>query len=574
MWTAAIFFMLLAPALRAAGPSGTLPVLHINTEGSAPIVSKEDYLMATYWLDPMSSDFEAVGSETDPLTTQIKGRGNYTWLGFDKKPYRLKLDKKTGLLGMKKSKHFGLLAHADDNTGFMRNIAGLELSRRLGLAWTPSAEAVEVVLNGEYIGLYFLTELVRVDPDRVNIVEQADNITDPEAITGGWLVEIDNYDTDPHVSITEGNGERIIFTYKTPEILSSEQENYLRDQMTAINAAIYTSDKTSSQWEQYVDIDALARYYIVQEIMDDCESFHGSCYLHRDLGSDKKWIFGPVWDFGNAMQRGTSQFIWDRPTFNQTWIGEIYKFPRFQEKVREIWAEFCNEGYTGFHSYLKSTAESLKDAAASDRDRWPNYGTSDEIAASNNFAAKIQSKIDWLGSRWGATPPPDFSEYTIYFRGFDNKWNLDMPLTLKSDGTYVLENISITQDFKLASEDWKTIDLGSNGEPLELNKLYQLKDVGGNISLKDNAPMHGVYLTFYPKNKTLLVSDKQGVSGITGDTSHRWVINGLSIEATEHIDVYTTTGALVASGRGHISLPGAGFYIVVENNSVSKIAAR
>ncbi len=98
----------------------------------------------------------------------------------------------------------------------MRNILGLELSRRFGLAWTPADKPVEVVLNGEYIGLYFLTETIRVDEDRVNIVEQPDNITDPEAITGGWLLEIDNYDTDPHVRIHENGDNDIIFTYKTP----------------------------------------------------------------------------------------------------------------------------------------------------------------------------------------------------------------------------------------------------------------------------------------------------------------------------------------------------------------------
>ena len=281
-------FVVLAAALSyAAEPSGALPLLHIDTENGAAITSKEDYVNASLYLDANGvSGVEPVGSADAPVSLKIKGRGNYTWTGFDKKPYRLKFDKKVSILGMKKNKHFGLLAHADDNLGFLRNAVGFELSRKLGLAWTPTAEPVEVLLNGEYIGLYFLTELIRVDPDRVDIVEQADNATDAEAVTGGWLVEIDNYDTDPHIEITEGNGERIIFTYKTPEILSSVQGSYLTSQMTAINAAIYTSDKSSTEWEKYVDIDALARYYVVQEILDDCESFHGSCYMHKQLGND------------------------------------------------------------------------------------------------------------------------------------------------------------------------------------------------------------------------------------------------------------------------------------------------
>ena len=123
---------------------------------------------ASLYLDANGvSGIEPVGSAEAPVSLKIKGRGNYTWTGFDKKPYRLKFDKKVSIMGMKKNKHFGLLAHADDDLGFLRNAVGFELSRRLGLAWTPTAEPVEVFLNGDYIGLYFLTELVRVDPDRV-----------------------------------------------------------------------------------------------------------------------------------------------------------------------------------------------------------------------------------------------------------------------------------------------------------------------------------------------------------------------------------------------------------------------
>lgn len=126
-------------SIEAATYSGTLPVLFINTENGAPVDSKEVYLNATYWLDPMGVEgVEAFGSEAEPLATQIKGRGNYTWSGFDKKPYRLKLGAKAGLLGMKKNKHFGLLAHADDQFGWLKNTLGFELSKRLGLAWTPS----------------------------------------------------------------------------------------------------------------------------------------------------------------------------------------------------------------------------------------------------------------------------------------------------------------------------------------------------------------------------------------------------------------------------------------------------
>lgn len=285
---AVMLSLTLPSVINAESPhSGSLPVIHINTANNEEITSKEYYLNASYYLEtPDDSEIEPLGSESEPLATEIKARGNWTWIGFDKKPYKLKLAEKTKLMGMHKNKHFALLAHADDNLGFMRNIAGFELSRRLNLPFTPEEHPAEFYLNGDYKGLYFVTETIRVDKNRVNITEQADNAT--ENVEGGWLVEIDNYDVDPHITITEPTGYPIFFTYKSPEVLSTLQKQYLKSQMNAINDALYVSDKNSTEWEDLIDIDSAVRFYIVQEIMDDCESYHGSCYLYKDL-NETKW---------------------------------------------------------------------------------------------------------------------------------------------------------------------------------------------------------------------------------------------------------------------------------------------
>lgn len=85
------FFALIVLAIvgiaiaTAATYSGSLPVMFINTEGGAPVDSKENYVNATYYLDPMGvAGVEAIGTKAEPLPLKIKGRGNYTWTGFDK----------------------------------------------------------------------------------------------------------------------------------------------------------------------------------------------------------------------------------------------------------------------------------------------------------------------------------------------------------------------------------------------------------------------------------------------------------------------------------------------------------
>ena len=379
-------------------------MLYIQTENSAAITSKEDYINATYYLDNKGlSDYQSIGSKAEPLAMEIKGRGNYSWTGFDKKPYRIKLADKQQLLGMNKSKHFTLLAHADDSNdrkGFMRNAVGFELSKLIGMTYTPDAKPLELVLNGDYIGLYFLTEHIRVDKDRVNIVEQEDEEIDSEKITGGWLVEIDNYDTDPHITIKEGGKTTMWITYKTPEVLSYLQEQYLTQQMKLIDNLVY-GDKNSNELWNHLDMDALAKFYIVQELTDNYESFHGSCYLHKDIGANAKWNFGPVWDFGSSFNRDKSQYMYQGDVWHNHWIPEICKFPAFMNRVKEIWNEFYNGKYNNIYTFIDTHESLIKQAVVKDKERWPQYHGSQTLSTYIDRTTDVLRKnAKWLNEQW------------------------------------------------------------------------------------------------------------------------------------------------------------------------------
>lgn len=169
-----LLFLCAFTVSKAATITGTLPVVYISTTNNALIDSKEVYVPGTIRIDPLSTGYDSLST----VTAQFKGRGNWTWNGFDKKPYRIKLDSKQKVLGMPSNKHWCLMAHADDNLGFLRNKAGYMLSESLGMRWTPRMVPVELVINGQYQGLYFLTEHVRVGSKRVNVTEQEDMDTD------------------------------------------------------------------------------------------------------------------------------------------------------------------------------------------------------------------------------------------------------------------------------------------------------------------------------------------------------------------------------------------------------------
>lgn len=541
-------------ALSAEKHSGSVPVLYVNTENHEEITTKEYYLNATYYLDNNGNpDIESIGNADNPQSVQIKARGNYTWTAFEKKPYKLKFPKKLEFMGMDNNKHFALLAHADDNMGFMRNITGFELSRRLGLSWTPADKPVEFYLNGDYKGLYFVTQTIRIDSTRVNITEQEDEAV--SEVDGGWLVEIDNYDTDPHITVTEHNGYPIYFTYKSPEVLGPEQEAYLTEQVNAMNDAIYSEDKKSSEWQKYIDLETAARYYIVQEILDDCESYHGSCYIHKDRGEGEKWKFGPVWDFGNAFQRGDKgKFVWQDAEFNQTWIGEIYKFPAFQTKVKEVWAEFCKTGYDGLEQYLHEYASVISDAAHYNFERWNQYGNDDVEAKTREMIRMIRCSVDWLGDQWGAKPEISVEPgVDIYIRGDFNNWDATHKLHYLGNGIYEydLQDADYSDAFKIGSSDWNTVDYGAaeDGMTPMAEQEFKLEKNGKNINFPQVLTRRMVVDL---KNETLMFTDYSRIDDI-------------DLEMMEKTEFYTVTGQRVPR------IEESGIYILKTGNKTRKI---
>ena len=416
--------------------SGTLPVMHINVykDEKHTVLDNEiidynlnhkDYFKeAVYWLDVNGCEWmeesgaKSVGSEEEPLPLQIKARGNWTRIGFSKKPFKLKLDKKQNLLGLTpdKSKHYALLAHADDTKGYLRNFTSFNLGERIGLPWTPGVQPVELVINGDYRGLYFLTESIRVGDGRIEIEELDDNSSDPETVSGGYVVELDNYDEENQIRMTEKtcvNYPRLDvlrITWDTPEVYSELQKKFVTEQFEAMNNAIGSnSDKTWS----YLDLDDAARYYIVNEVISHTESYHGSTYLFRDRGEGQKWHFSPLWDAGNAFNGSTDNFFYDPyvTSFGNTWIPSLRANKRFNDKVRETWLWFMQNEYEGLENDMEEFIDHLKSAAQSDYKRWHNEPVpsgGQQVADNRDLGSKfnevrnhLRSKINWLKNIFG-----------------------------------------------------------------------------------------------------------------------------------------------------------------------------
>lgn len=406
--------------------SNTLPVLYINTVDETPITSKEVYVEGDYYLDANGcGDYESVGSAEAPLPLLIKGRGNATWR-YPKKPYRLKLDSKASLLGMPKSKHWILLSAYSDWLAHGRNYLAFKVSEKMEMPYTTGCVPCEVVLNGDYIGMYFLTEQIRIDKNRVNIKEQEDGETDSTLITGGWLLEIDNYIEENQIRfIDPKKPEKYMkVTYHSPEELSDAQLNYLTELINNVNVSVNTDDKTSREWEKYIDIDALARFYMLEEALDHLEAFSGSSWFYKDRGENTKLIWGPIWDAGSTLGNrnqdvNTTNFIYkDEPDFAYNhWIEEIAKFPRFQIAIKKWWKKYRDVVYPTMQAEVDAYGELTEAALAADYLRWGDKSATQLWYYRNKYMRMLTNKRDFLISKWDV--PDDSIKWVTYYGDTD-----------------------------------------------------------------------------------------------------------------------------------------------------------
>lgn len=309
-----------------------IPVVRIQTAGGAGIYDKTNYVRGTITV----SDPEKLYSDVEEFTASmgIRGRGNSTW-GWPKKPWKVKLDEKSEILGMPADKEWVLLANYADRT-LLRNIVAMKLSEICGFSWTPRMCSVEVYLNGDYQGVYTFGEHKKVSSSRVAIDKEKD-----------FYFELEENMDETTVWWT---GMGIPMMFSEPEVPTQEQFDYVRGLFDDFEKALYSSDVTA--YEDYVNVGSFINYYIVQELTKNVDgNFRKSSFLTKEEG--KKLEMYHLWDFdltlGNCgyfdwrVGNGPENF-WIRDfasncTLGDNWINLMMRDPAFIIKLQKRWNE-------------------------------------------------------------------------------------------------------------------------------------------------------------------------------------------------------------------------------------------
>ena len=381
-----------------------VPTIYINTEGGVPVVSKEDYVTA--YVSVRGAE-NADDNITDVLA-EIKGRGNSTW-GMAKKPYRLKFDKKIKFLGNEaKEKNWVLLANYADKT-LMRNALAFETARNMfEFGFTPSVTFVDVVLNGENLGNYMLTDQVEVKSKRVPVTEQDETTTinDPE-ITGGYLIEVDGF-ADSEISwFQTTKGMKVTIKYPKDDEINSDQSYYISNYTQQMENALFSTSYTNAEtgWRKYIDEASMVDWYIACELFGNSDAWW-STYMYKERNDVFK--FGPLWDFDIAFNNdsrlgdATNKLMRTYAHDPKTWIARWWQDADFQANVKARWAEVRKAGVKEFMiNYINSTENYLQMSQQNNFQKWDilNKIVYNELAARGSYEAEVTFLRQYVGNR-------------------------------------------------------------------------------------------------------------------------------------------------------------------------------
>lgn len=413
--------------------SGNLNYLH---------ESKENWETAKYSLLGEDGKLENAGS-----VRNIRGRGNASWTNTEKKSYQITLEDKANLLGMPESRKWLLISNAFDDT-FTRNEVAYTISEDLGFAYTPETEYIELYANGEYLGLYSLTEKIEIDNNRVAIrdleketeamnegialseyeffMEDPGRLfsvkgyripAQPEDISGGYLLELellDRYGLEASGFITS-RMQGVVFN--SPKYASYEQAVYVAERYQDFEDAMYSEDGyspyTGKHYSEYIDVDSFARKYLLEELAKNLDASYTSQFFYKPEESvSDKFFAGPVWDYDKAIAGyGVTEAGIDLHIPEQIYAasekdpGDIWYGlcgqDSFMEVVKEAYVSILRESVDRIaKEEIPQIKELIYESVESNMIRWNGYAQFETIEEKMMYYdEKIQEQSDFLINR-------------------------------------------------------------------------------------------------------------------------------------------------------------------------------
>ena len=428
LWAAIFAPLFFVHSLRAQVnfQSSNLPIVVINTMGQ--VIPDEPKIMANMGViynGPGQRNFLNNPFNAYAGSIGIELRGSTSQDLSDKKPYAVETrnadasNLNVALLGMPSENDWVFLAPYSDKT-LIRDVLTFTLARRI-MPWAPRSRFVEVVVNGDYKGVYAIVESIKRDNNRVNIATLNPDENSGDDLTGGYILKIDKSTgafNDGFRSNYSPNGSpdrEILFQYHypAPDEISEPQKVYIRQYMNSFESIMASTGYANpvTGYPAAIDVQSFIDFFLINEITRNVDGYRLSTFMHKNKDSNGgKLKMGPVWDFNIAL--GNADYCSGGDThgwaadFNNVcggdywlvpfWWQRLREDPNFRAQIRTRWQQlrsstFSNTAITGMIDSLRTV---VNEGQARNFQRWPIMG---QWIWPNNFVGQnYGSEVNYL----------------------------------------------------------------------------------------------------------------------------------------------------------------------------------
>ena len=404
--------------------SSNLPLVIINTDNNPSTGKPLDIPDATKVLGNMKIIYRPDGSrnfssdQNTPEFLNYNGRIGIELRGsssqeLPKKPYgltTLKEDNITNnnvaILGMPKENDWILNSLAFDPS-LIRDYLSYELYGKMGY-YSPRGTYCEVIVNGDYKGLYVFMEKIKIDGDRVNI-EKMTNLDNTGAyVTGGYITKCDKTTGNDPIAWSM-SGADFIHSSPKPEEITTQQNTYIYNVFNNLKTTTAAQNTSiTNGYPSIIDVPSFVDFMILNEFSSNVDGYQYSTYFHKDRNG--KLRAGPIWDFNLTFGNDIFEWGFDRShtdvwQFNNGNNGakfwtDLFNNPTFKCYLTKRWVELTASNqplnYTVLSNRIDQLVQLLSEAEIKEQNRWSKI--SDYTGKISALKSWILTRTNWLNT--------------------------------------------------------------------------------------------------------------------------------------------------------------------------------
>lgn len=410
--------------------SSNLPLVIINTF-SQTIVNdpKIDAQMKIIYNGPGATNYTADFPNAYNNNIGIETRGSSS-SSFPQKSYGVEtrdvnnLQNDTILLGMPAEHDWILYAPYDDKT-CMRNVLSYDIANKTG-HYASRTQFCELLINGQYQGIYVLMEKIKRDNNRVDVSKMLSTDIAGDQLTGGYIIKVDrddgptSYWTSQYPS-DDGTPVNFVFVYPKDGTIVPQQRAYIQAYIDTVDDVLASSTFTNpvTGYRKYIGVNSFIDYFLLNEVSKNVDGYRLSTYFHKDkLSKGGKLHAGPAWDYNLAWWNAdycqgnlATGWAWNQGTVcpggpyqNNFWWRRLLEDPSYTSELKCRWNELrlTTLSIPVLNNYIDSLAGVLNQAQVRHFDLWPILGiytwpNPSPIPA--NYAGEITALKNWVFNR-------------------------------------------------------------------------------------------------------------------------------------------------------------------------------